>query len=148
MDEDYQRLLQQATLKLEKAFALVAASVSDLPPYNPKYDYTPKELEPYDALSDRFVRCVEVFIRYFRTYEYYTESSNSQTYRDGLNKMAKLGLIRDVMLWLKMRDVRNKVVHDYLPAQTQQLFYEIMTVFFEELQFTKMQIDKISAMLV
>ena len=76
-----------------------------------------------------------------KTYEYYTEASTSKTFRDGLNKMEKLGLITDATLWLKMRDVRNKIVHDYLPGQTQKMFGNIMGPFFAELKITKTKID-------
>ncbi len=100
-------------------------------------------MEPYDALSDRFIRCIEVFIRYFKTYEYYTEACASQTFRDGLNKMEKLGLISDVSLWLQMRDIRNQIVHDYLPNQRQKMFDDITGPFFAEITSSKVKIDKL-----
>lgn len=70
MEQDYWILLQQAKEKLDKSFFLVAASLEDLEPYDLAKNYTAKGLEPYDALSDRFIRCIETFIRYFKTYEY------------------------------------------------------------------------------
>lgn len=141
MAENYKLLLDQAKEKLNKSYSLVSASLEDLSPYDHNKQYTPKELEPYDALSDRFIRCIEVFIRYFKTYEYYSEASTSQTFRDGLNKMEKLGLITDATLWLQMRDVRNKIVHDYLPGQTQKMFDDIMGAFFAEMKMSKGKID-------
>ena len=141
MEKDYAVLLGKAKNKLDKAFALVVASVEGLAAYDMAIAYTPKELEPYDALSDRFIRCVEAFVQYFKTHEYYHYAVASDTFRDGLNKMAKLGLITDVILWMKMRDVRNKIVHDYLPEQTKAMYDSIMNEFFSELSKTKKKID-------
>jgi hypothetical protein len=143
MTTDYLILLQQIKHKLDKSFALVEASLSDLPDYDRKKAYTAKELEPYDALSDRFIRCVEVFIKYFKTYEYYHEAVVSETFRDGLNKMEKLGLVSNVRLWMRMRDVRNKIVHDYASEQTGSIFDQIMGAFFMELTVSKHQIDQL-----
>ena len=144
MEKDYAILLKQVKNKLDKSFILVEASLENLVAYDTNKDFTPKELEPYDALSDRFIRCVEVFIQYFKTYEYYNYAVASDTFRDGLNKMAKLGLITDVILWMKMRDVRNKIVHDYLPEQTQAMYGSMMNEFFAELNKTKAKIDQLA----
>ncbi len=104
------------------AIELVRASLEKVPPYDPGRKYTPDELEPYDALADRFVRAVETGIRFFRSYELYQEAVASETYRDLLNRMEKYGLISSVVLWVEMRDVRNRIVHDYLPGKVRELF--------------------------
>ncbi len=147
IEKDYLILLKQAQIKLHRSFLLVEASLQDLIRYDMTKNYTPKELEPYDALSDRFIRCIEVFVRYFKTYEYYNYAVASDTFRDGLNKMATLGLITDVTLWMRMRDTRNKIVHDYLPEHTQAMFDNIMGDFFIELKQTKLKIDQFHAQL-
>ena len=49
--------------------AMGSASLDDFRPYDPTVTYTPKALEPYDALADRFVRAVECALRYFRSRE-------------------------------------------------------------------------------
>lgn len=74
-------------------------------------------------------------------YEYYIEASTSQTFRDGLNKMEKLGFITDAILWLQMGDIRNKIVHYYLPGQTQKMFDVIMGPFIAEMKAAKEKID-------
>ncbi|MBN2105270.1 hypothetical protein JW835_14630 [bacterium] len=83
----------------EKAIAaihLVSASINDIEPFNPGQSYTLKELEPYDALNDRFIRAVEISLRLFRTYERYSFAENSETLRDMLNRMEKLKFISSV----------------------------------------------------
>ena len=52
-------IADSARNRMARAVELVEASLSGLLPFDPAKTYTPKELEPYDALSDRFVRATE-----------------------------------------------------------------------------------------
>ena len=133
-----QKLLTQAAAqKLARAISLVEASLDGYAPYDPHAIYTPKELEPYDALSDRFVRAVETALKFFRSYERYLYATNSDTIRDLLNRMEKLDLITSTDLWMAMRDVRNRVVHDTMPEQIANLYEEMVETFGTELQKLK-----------
>lgn len=44
-------------------------SVNKTTDFDSERNYSADELEPYDALSDRFIRTVELAIKFFRTYE-------------------------------------------------------------------------------
>jgi len=83
-------LTQAAAQQLSRAIGLVEASLDGYASYDPHAIYTPKELEPYDALSDRFVRAVETSLKFFRSYERFLYATNSDTIRDLLNRMEKL----------------------------------------------------------
>jgi len=86
------------------------------------------------------MRCVEVAIKFFRTYEYYLQAEQSQSFRDGLHAMEKLGLISTVDIWLDMRNMRNKIVHDYI-ADEIALFYELIRgEFYNEFSYLEQQI--------
>lgn len=52
-------LLADSAAKLDTALALVFASADDYQPFDPEHAYSPKEREPFDALSDRFLRAFE-----------------------------------------------------------------------------------------
>lgn len=131
--DDKAFLVAKAREKARKAVALVQASLGEFQPFDSGKNYTPKELEPYGALSDRFVRAVECGLKFFRSYEMLQFAEYSETTRDLLNRMHKLGLISSVQRWLEMRDVRNRVVHDYLPEQLAQLYADISGSFGDEL---------------
>jgi hypothetical protein len=133
MNEDLNAIANNNRNKALKALQLVAASLSEFQPYQPNANYTPKALEPYDALSDRFVRTIECALRYFRSYELVEFAEQSDTTRSLLNRMEKLGLISQAELWLAMRNIRNRIVHDYLPEQTAQMFSEISNIYGPEL---------------
>jgi hypothetical protein len=129
--------IQQLTIaaqKYRKAFQLLNASINKVLEFDVNKAYTADELEPFDALSDRFIRIVEVAIKFFRTYEYYLQAQQSQTLRDGLHQMEKIGLISNIDIWLDMRDVRNRIVHDYIPEKIAEMYLLIRTYFYQELK--------------
>jgi hypothetical protein len=122
--------LDIAIEKYQKTFQLLKASVVKTTDYDTNKNYSADELEPYDALSDRFMRTVEVAIKFFKTYEYYLQAEQSQTLRDGLHQMEKLKLITNIDIWLEMRDIRNRIVHDYIPEKIAEMYQLIHTDFF------------------
>jgi len=134
MSTDLMKLLEINRKKVVDALELVRASLNKLGPYDPQRDYTADEREPYDALCDRFIRAVEVNLKFFRTYEKVQFGEESDTLRDLLNRIEKVGLISSVELWFRMRDVRNRIVHDYLPEKVKEMYDDIMGVFGSELQ--------------
>jgi len=93
MKEDQQILTKSALNKAIDAIKLVEASLEEIKPFDKEKVYSPKEREPYDALSDRFIRAVEVSITFFKSYEKLMYGENSETLRDllrGCNNFATL----------------------------------------------------------
>ena len=119
-------ITENARAKWLAAIELVEASLRKLAPYDANRVYLADEAEPYDALSDRFVRAVEVGLKFFRSYERLQFAEESDTLRDQLNRMEKLRIISSVELWFQMRDVRNRIVHDYLPQDIKQIYDDMM----------------------
>ena len=113
--------------------SLVAASLQRYKPFDPLFSYSPLEREPYDALCDRYLRAVEMAARYFRTLERSRLAINSESYRDLLGNMAKWGVISEVDLWFRMRDLRNRIAHDYLPDQLAEIYGLIVGAYGPEL---------------
>ena len=122
---EYDALLVAATKRYADSAALLDASLRRYRPFDTARAYTPEELEPYDAMCDRYLRVVEMAIRYFRTLERSRLALNSESYRDLLGNIAKWGLIEDVDLWFRMRDLRNRIAHDYLPEQLRRIYEAI-----------------------
>jgi len=59
-------------------------------------------------LSDRYLRAFESALRFFRTWEQVREVAPSESFRNLLLRMEKLGFISEIGLWLTLRDVRNR----------------------------------------
>ncbi len=84
-------------------------------------------------MSDRFIRAVEVGITFFRSYEMFEFAEQSDTLRNLLNRMEKTGIVSSVEIWFRMRDVRNRIVHDYLPQEVKEMYDDMMGAFSREL---------------
>ena len=54
-------------------------------------------------------------------------------------------MISSVEIWIDMRDVRNRIVHDYLPDQVKNIYDEVMTRFKDELLTAKKNINAVNA---
>jgi uncharacterized protein YutE (UPF0331/DUF86 family) len=134
VNSDLITLISAARQKVLNTIMLVEASLSRITPYDVNQNYTPEEMEPYDAMSGRFIRAIEVSLKFFRTYERYLFVESSDTIRDLLNRMATVDLITSTQLWVAMRDVRNRIVHDYLPKDIKQIYDSIQNQFGNELK--------------
>ena len=144
MNSDLITLITAARQKVLNTIMLVEASLSRITPYDVNQNYTPEEMEPYDAMSGRFIRAVEVSLKFFRTYERYLFAESSDTIRDLLNRMATVDLITSTQLWVAMRDVRNRIVQDYLPKDIKQIYDAIQNQFGNELKQIKSKLIDLS----
>lgn len=130
---DLERALASNRDKALRTLMLTRASLDDYRVFDPECAYTPKELEPYDALADRFVRAVECGLRYMRSYELVEFAEASESTRALLDRMEKLGLVSSASVWMQMRNIRNRIVHDYLPEQVAEMFDLVTRIFAPEL---------------
>ncbi len=130
---EYDVLVAAVTQRYANSASMVEASLRRYRPFDVMRSYSAEELEPYDALCDRYLRAVEMAIRYFRTVERARLAISSESYRDLLGNAAKWGLIHDVDLWFRMRDFRNRIAHDYLPEHLLHIYQSINAEFGPEL---------------
>lgn len=144
LDNLQRKALQNAVKDVKDSVALVEASLSYIKPYDAEKFYTPKEREPYDALSGRFSRAVEMVLKFFRSYEKLLYAENSETLRDLLHKMEKLEFIDSVVQWMNMRDIRNRIVHEYLPEEIKAIYDSIMGDYGKQLIKVKKKIEDLS----
>mgnify|MGYP001574555440 CR=1 FL=1 len=119
-------LILQEFEDVKKSIALLKTSVKKFKSYDAKKIYTPDELEPYDSLSFRFEKSLEVILSFFKGLEIYLYSKSSDTLRDRLLKIQKLNLIDDVDFWMQARLLRNRIAHSYLPEQIKDIYEEII----------------------
>ena len=137
-------ILNSYKQKSLKSIALLEASIKKIKPFDVNKEYTSDELEPYDALADRFMRSVEVLFKFMRSLQIYNEGVGSETLRDLLLYSEKIGLITSVDLWIEMREVRNRIVHDYLPDQQKLLFDDIINPFITEIRIIHSYINNLT----
>jgi hypothetical protein len=183
VNRDQQDLLRDNREKLRATLRLFMALLDAYVPFDPAAALSPKKLEPYDAMADRFIlktaagdptrtleskqcrgfprfsgncgavtlwvtapcqkpryapptcvchrpatavsrfiRAVESALRLFRSVELHEFGVPADSTRELLDRMEKLRWVSSADLWLAMRSIRNKIVHDYLPEQVAQMF--------------------------
>lgn len=118
-------ILSASKDKLAAALEILFASVDAYIPFDPARRYTPKEREPYDALTDRYLRAFESSLKFFRTLERFREVAPSESFRDLLQRMEKYGVITAASLWIEMRDTRNRIAREYLPDEFAKIYADI-----------------------
>ncbi|MDP2794363.1 MAG: hypothetical protein Q8O25_09845 [Sulfurisoma sp.] len=137
-------LLFASRERLDAALDIFLASVADYPGFDPERGYTPKEREPLDALSDRYLRAFESALRFFRTWEQVREAAPSESFRDLLLRMEKLGLISAAGDWLTLRDVRNRIAHEYLPDELARIYAALVGAGATELRRLRAQAGRLT----
>lgn len=137
-------LLHASRERLHAAIDIFLVSVADYPGFDPERSYTPKEREPLDALSDRYLRAFEASLRFFRTWEQMREAAVSESFRDVLLRMEKLGFISETGIWLTMRDVRNRIAHEYLPGELARIYAAMVGVGATELRRLREQAERLT----
>lgn len=136
-------ILQSYIDKSIRSISILEASIKKVKPFDEHKDYNYDELEPYDALSDRFMRAVEILFKFLRSYQIFNEGISSETLRDLLLYAEKLNFITSTEIWFEMREVRSRIVHDYFPEQQKQLFADITGPFFNEIRYIQKKIKGI-----
>lgn len=98
---------------LKKTILLFETALKDVVQILNKENFYEQDLKSFDVFSFRFQKVVEMFLYFLRSLEIYLYGQSSDTLRDRLLRMEKLGIISDIETWFKIRILRNKIVHTY-----------------------------------
>jgi len=126
------QLLEINKEKFTKSFQLFENIILKNPKFDSNIDYTSEELEIFDALTSRFVRIYETSIQLFKTFDSLQSLNVAESFGDLIANCNKLNLITNEDLWFDMRLIRNKISHDYLPNQMQEMINLIINDFYQE----------------
>jgi hypothetical protein len=100
-------------IRIEKSYA----KVKEIFPLSaPRYQsLNDDEIEAIDQYLFRFSKLQDTLgKRVFRMIvSEYEDNINELTFLDILNRLEKIGLLDDVNIWKKLRDVRNDISHQY-----------------------------------
>jgi uncharacterized protein with HEPN domain len=85
------------------------------------------ELESWEALTSRFARCTDIFLsKYIRLLVLDLDPGFRGEMRDYLDKAEKASLISDADQWMKIRELRNKIAHEYTKEDLQNTLKEVL----------------------
>ena len=123
-----QKFLKEQREKLLKAIGHLEYSYNKIIQITPNIEKLDEEdLETWESFSARFCRVADIFLsKYIRTFVLLDDPGFIGTFRDFINQAEKLNLIKDVELWMSIRELRNISAHDYSDKD--------LTLFFKKLQ--------------
>lgn len=85
------------------------------------------ELEPWEALTSRFSRVTDIFLsKYIRLKVLDLDPGFRGEMRDLLDKAEKIGLVSNADQWMKIRELRNKISHEYTPEDLNRTFEDVL----------------------
>ena len=72
------------------------------------------EFEPWEAFSSRFARTTDIFLsKYIRFLILEKDPGFRGEMRDLLDKAEKINLVSNADQWMQIRELRNKIAHEY-----------------------------------
>jgi len=87
-----------------------------------KKRYTLKELDAFEILTSRFSRLSDIITqRMFKTI-HSIDLDEVNTIRDSINLAEKKNLIRNAAEMIEIRELRNSIVHEYIPDAIKSVF--------------------------
>ena len=87
----------------------------------------PEELETLEALVSRFARSTDIFIaKYLRTYCLKDDPAYSGTLIDTILYAEKFKLIGSAKVWIEIRELRNKISHEYARKDLEDIFDQVL----------------------
>lgn len=89
----------------------------------------PEDLETLEALVSRFSRTTDIFIsKYLRTYALNDDPGFKGTLIDTIQYAEKRGLIESAQTWADIRELRNKIAHEYAASDLHRLFSQVLSL--------------------
>lgn len=97
-----------------------------IPDLNQKYL---DALESWEALTSRFARTTDIFLtKYIRFLILELDPGFRGEIRDYLDKAEKANLISNADTWMKIRELRNQVAHEYTKADLEKTFKDVVSL--------------------
>ena len=82
--------------------------------------------EPWEAMTARFARTSDIFLsKYVRLLVLREDPGFRGEMRDILDKAEKLGIVSDAYQWMKVREPRNMIAHEYTKEDISKTLNEV-----------------------
>ena len=111
--QKYLNECEKDKMRIEKS----SAKVKDIFPLSaPRYEsLSDEEVEAIDQYLFRFAKLQDTLgQRLFKIIvSEYVENIHQLTFLDILNQLEKIGILKDVNTWKRLRDIRNNISHQY-----------------------------------
>ena len=91
-----------------------------------KINLDEEEYEPFEALSNRFGRCVDILINKVLRSLDIVELEDIDKKLDIVIRAEKRGFVDNYELLIEMKNLRNELAHEYIEEELEEIFVEIL----------------------
>ena len=136
---NYDKILADLKIELESSIDYLKYSFEKINKKSINSNSTsPEDLETYEALVSRFARTTDIFVaKYLRSFVLKDDPAFSGSLIDTINYAEKKGLIVSAKSWIEIRELRNKISHEYAAADLKIIFDQVMLLTPEVLEIRK-----------
>ena len=125
---DYQKILAELKRELESSIDHLNYSYNKI--VTRKIQTTtrePESLEIFEALVSRFARTTDIFMaKYMRTFAEKDDPAFRGSLVDTIYYAEKSGLIDSAQHWIEIRELRNKIAHEYADRDLSLIFEQVL----------------------
>jgi uncharacterized protein YutE (UPF0331/DUF86 family) len=124
--EDYIEKLFEDLEELDNALHWLKRSYGICEKIGIKEEYKEEEFDAFETLTSRFARLSDMLIqKIFRSIDK-IEFEEEGTLLDVLNRSHRRGLIESIDEIREIRELRNDIVHEYVPTDLKELFEDTL----------------------
>lgn len=125
-NNDIIEILNEEWLLLDLSMKTLKLSVDKCKSIGFKKDYSFTELESFDSLTSKFGRSSDIYTQKVLRTTWILLREAFVPFIDMMNSMEKIGMIQSAEQILDIRDLRNKIAHEYLPDAIKRLIPDII----------------------
>ena len=122
-----QKLIETEIEKLEMAMNVLSFSHEQVLHFSNVSTLTNEPLVLVEAYTSRFSRLADIFLQSTLKTIDEADLENEGSVRDRINRAEKKGIIQSATIQITIRNLRNKIAHEYVFANLQSIFEKTKT---------------------
>jgi hypothetical protein len=128
MMAEYLQIIQELKSELLQSLDYLEYSYNKISRLNLSTKSTdPEDFETFEALVSRFARVTDIFLaKYLRALAYADDPAFRGSLRDWVNYAEKNGVINSTSFWMEIRELRNKIAHEYAANDLSDIFEKVI----------------------
>jgi len=133
-------LLSEEYQMLKKSLFHLSGSVEKCEKIGLKENYSFDELESFDSLTGRFARSADIYTQKVLRTIFILLREDKGFFADRVLKAEKEGIIKNADQLLEIKDLRNDIIHQYIPEATFELILDVLkhsSSLIENIQYTE-----------
>ncbi len=125
---EYRENLLKTLEQLNAAVRWLERSFKNCAESGIKTQYSDEEYDAFETLASRFARTTDlIFSKVFRSIDAF-EMEERGTLIDAVNRAEKRGIVEGIEQARELKDLRNVIIHEYIPEDFKNIFDELLAL--------------------